>query len=164
MVSGFCHTLLLCSLPQCSTEWCCGAMCSQRRTGGLSRGPEFLYPCGATGSRAPFSPQVVPWLSRFQSRQSRCTRHRSKRLPLVTAALTLPRPLPAEQVLVTTFCLPAFLTTAENDPHQRASCLLPAHFPSSGQLYPSLSDSFPGMFIPVASSCATLYLSRCCWA
>lgn len=124
MVSGFCHTLLLCSLPQCSTEWCCGAVCSQRRTGGLSRGPEFLYPCGATGSWAPFSPQVVPWLSRFQSRQSRCTRHRSKRLPLVTAALTLPRPLPAEQVLVTTFCLPAFLTTAENDPHQRASCLL----------------------------------------
>lgn len=164
MVSGFCHTLLLCSLPQCSTEWCCGAVCSQRRTGGLSRGPEFLYLCGATGSWAPLSPQVVPWLSRFQSRQSRYTRHRSKRLPLVTAALTLPRPLPAEQVLVTTFCLPAFLTTAENDPHQRASCLLPAHFPSSGQLYPSLSDSFPGVFIPVASSCATLYLSRCCWA
>lgn len=100
------HTAL-CSLPQCNTERCCGAVCSQRRTGGLSHGPECLYPCGATGSQAPLSPQVVPWRSRFQSRQSRCTRHRSKRLPLVTAALTLPRPLPAEQVPVPTFCLPS---------------------------------------------------------
>lgn len=150
--------LPLTALCECSTEQCCGAVCSYRRTRGLSHlcesactlwscgltgsslspwlsrfwglshSPGCLYRCG--GSQAPLSPQVVPWLSRFQSRQSRCTRHRSKRLHLVTAALTLPRPLPAEQILVTT--LSAFLTSAESNSHQHAPCPLPGQFPSSG--------------------------------
>lgn len=38
--------------------------------------------------------------------------------------------------------LSAFLITAENS--SRAPLLLPGQFPSSGQLYPRLSDSFPG--------------------
>ncbi|XP_064915073.1 serum response factor isoform X7 [Columba livia] len=56
--------------------------------------------------------KVVPWLSRSQSRRSRCTRHHSKRLPLVTAALTLPRPLPAEQSVPVPVTLPATIMTS----------------------------------------------------
>lgn len=150
--------LPLTALCECSTEQCCGALCSYRRTRGLSHLCESactLWSCGLTGSSLPMAQQVLGALTQPRVPVSLWRLTGSSLSP--GGAMAQQVPVQAIQVhqapqqtspssdsstdLTQTSSsgtdignhpLSAFLTSAESNSHQHAPCPLPGQFPSSG--------------------------------